>query len=143
MHIDFFKLNKKYRLDIFEPPSSEADIKAMQQYFKGTEIPDDYILFISQMSEAEILVMNESYIRIWGASGCLEMNSSHKIQEYIPQSLAVGDDEGGKVIFYAEGKKGFGLYKVGFGDLEINNAEFVSSSLSALLLDGIGAEVFL
>lgn len=143
MHIDFFNLSEKYRLDVFEPASSEADIKAMQKYFKDTEIPDDYILFLSQMSEAEILVMNESYIRIWGASGCVEMNSSHKIQYYIPKSLAIGDDEEGKVIFYAEGKNGFGLYKVGFGDLDINDAEFVSPSLSALLIDGVDAEVFL
>ena len=57
--------------------------------------------------------------------------------------LAIGDDEGGKVIFYAEGKEGFGLYLVGFGNLDLDDAVYIAPSLEALLIEGIGAEIFL
>ena len=38
------------------------------------------------------------------------MNESYEIQDYIPNSLAVGDDEGGNALIYFEGAEGFGLY---------------------------------
>lgn len=38
------------------------------------------------------------------------------------------------------GEKGFGLYKVDFGDLDIEDAEYISDSLRALLVGGIGLE---
>ncbi|WP_225365577.1 hypothetical protein [Serratia rubidaea] len=68
------------------------------------------------------------------------MNESYNFQKYIPHSLAIGDDEGGKALFYANGNNGFGLYIVGFGDLDINDAAFVSESLYKLLIDGEGVE---
>ncbi|MGP3781155.1 hypothetical protein ACTWKC_12095 [Bacillus sp. 4A_MP3] len=50
------------------------------------------------------------------------MNESYEIQDYIPNSLAVGDDEGGNALIYFEGAEGFGLYIVGFGDLDPEEA---------------------
>ena len=96
------------------------------------------------MADVEVKVMDStSYIRIWGAAGCSEMNAAYHIQDYIPQALAIGDDEGGKVIFYAEGKEGFGLYLVGFGNLDLDDAVYIAPSLETLLIEGIGAEIFL
>lgn len=97
-NITFFKLNDKFRLDVYKPASSNDDINKMKNHFKDITIPNEYIVFVSQMTEAEILVMGESYIRIWGAPGCMEMNDAYNIQKYIPNSLAIGDDEGGKVM---------------------------------------------
>lgn len=73
----------------------------------------------------------------------MEMNDAYNIQKYIPNSLAIGDDEGGKVILYISGQNGYGLYQVGFGDLDINDAEFISPSLTELLIYGVGANNFL
>lgn len=139
-NITFFKLNDKFRLDVYESASSNDDIEKMENHFKDIAIPTEYTIFTSQMTEAEILVMGESYIRIWGAEGCIEMNDAYHIQKYIPNSLAIGDDEGGKAILYVFGKDGYGLYLVGFGDLDINDVEFISPSLTELLICGIGAE---
>ncbi|EOU8735676.1 TPA: SMI1/KNR4 family protein [Escherichia coli] len=142
-NISFFDIHEKFRLDVYKSASSKNDMEQMKNHFKDITIPDEYSAFVSQMTEAEILVMNELYIRIWGAEGCIEMNDAYHIQKYIPNSLAIGDNEGGKVILYASGKGGFGLYQVGFGDLDINDAEFISSSLTELLIYGIGADKFL
>ncbi|ELY2857447.1 SMI1/KNR4 family protein [Cronobacter dublinensis] len=141
MNNDFFKLNKSFRLDTYAAASKENDIYALKGYFKNINIPEDYLDFINQMSEAEILVLDEVYLRIWGARGCLEINKEHHVQKYIPESFAIGDDEGGQIVFYAKGSKGYGLYKVGFGNLDINDAEFIAPSLRSLLIDGVGAEV--
>ncbi|WET42276.1 SMI1/KNR4 family protein [Citrobacter enshiensis] len=142
-NISFFTMHEKFRLEVYKPASSKNDMEQMKNHFKDIGIPDEYSAFVSQMTEAEILVMNESYIRIWGAEGCIEMNDAYHIQKYIPNSLAIGDNEGGKVILYASGKDGYGLYQVGFGDLDINDAEFISSSLTQLLIYGIGADKFI
>ncbi|ELY2798519.1 SMI1/KNR4 family protein [Cronobacter dublinensis] len=141
MNTDFFKLNKIFRLDAYTEASEKKDIDALKNHFKGVSIPEDYLNFINQMSEAEILVLDEVYLRIWGAKGCLEINKEHHVQKYIPKSFAIGDDEGGQIIFYAEGNNGYGLYKVGFGNLDINDAEFIAPSLRSLLIDGVGAEI--
>ncbi|GKQ97318.1 SMI1/KNR4 family protein [Aeromonas hydrophila] len=143
MTANFFNLNERYSLDAYKPASTVDDIIALHNYFSGVDIPQEYIDFITQLTEAEILVLDGSYVRIWSAIGCIEMNSAYNIQKYIPGSIAIGDDEGGKVVFYANGKEGFGLYKVGFGDLDINAAEWISPSLVSFLIDGIGADLFI
>ncbi|WP_330986288.1 MULTISPECIES: SMI1/KNR4 family protein [Enterobacterales] len=139
-NVSFFDINDKLRLDVYKPASSKDDIEKMKNHFKGITIPQEYSIFVSQMTEAEFFVVDESYIRIWGAEGCMEMNDSHHVQKYIPNSLAIGDDEGGKVILYAFGNNGYGLYQVGFGDLDINDAEFISPSLTDLLIHGVGVD---
>ena len=108
-----------------------------------TVFPDEYICFISQMSEVEISIKDLSFVRIWGAKGVVEMNNAYYVQKYIPGGVAIGDDEEGSVIFYAKGKSGYGLYKVGFGNLDIDDAEYVADSLRSFLLYGIGVSLFL
>ncbi|HCO7841668.1 TPA: SMI1/KNR4 family protein, partial [Escherichia coli] len=38
---------------------------------------------------------------------------------------------------------GFGLYLVGFGNLDLDDAVYIAPSLEALLIEEIGAEIFL
>ncbi|MEE3664907.1 hypothetical protein V2I52_23885 [Brenneria sp. g21c3] len=68
------------------------------------------------------------------------MNESYHIQKYIPDAIAIGDDERGQVIFYATEGDGYGLYKVGFKNLDIEDAVFISNSLYDLLMKGNGAD---
>jgi len=140
MKINVSKLHSDFRMDVKNPGSSIEQIKRMQDFFSDKKIPDEYVDFISEFSEVEILVQGDSYIRIWGAEGCIEMNESYHIQKYIPEAIAIGDDEGGQVIFYADGDNGYGLYKVGFGNLDIDDAVYISSSLYDLLVKGNGVD---
>lgn len=140
MKINISTLHEDFKLDVKKTGSSEENIKRMKSFFIGKDIPEEYINFISEVSEAEILVQGDAYIRIWGAEGCIEMNESYHIQKYIPEAIAIGDDEGGQAIFYANGKSGYGIYKVGFGNLDIDDAVFISNSLYDLLVKGEGAD---
>ncbi|GAA3894379.1 SMI1/KNR4 family protein [Gibbsiella dentisursi] len=140
MRINISKIHEFFKLEVKNPGDSSKKIKIIKNFFSGEHIPEEYVYFISQVSEAEILVQSKSYIRIWGAEGCIEMNESYHIQKYIPDAIAIGDDEGGQVIFYATGGNGYGLYKVGFGNLDIEDATFISNSLYDLLMKGNGAD---
>ncbi|PGZ94951.1 1,3-beta-glucan synthase regulator [Bacillus pseudomycoides] len=135
-------LNAIFTLETQEPPATEETVQELQN-FSSIDVPSDYLEIIQHCTNAEINVNNEIYIRIWSPSDCMEMNEAHNIQKYIPNSLAIGDDEGEKVLLYANGKDGFGLYTVDFGDLDIEEAIKISPSLKSLLVDGIGVEELL
>ncbi|MDM5153725.1 SMI1/KNR4 family protein [Bacillus sp. DX1.1] len=136
MHI-LKKLNEIFTLETQELPATEEAIQELQ-VFSSIDVPLDYLEVIQHSTNAEINVNNEIYIRILGPTDCIEINEAHNVQNYIPNSLAIGDDEGGKALLYADGKEGFGFYIVDFGDLDIEEAIKISPSLKALLVDGIG-----
>ncbi|WP_233268255.1 hypothetical protein [Pantoea sp. BAV 3049] len=79
MKIDIVKFHADFKLEANNPGSSNEEIIDLKTHFNGIAIPNDYIDFISEVSDAEILVQGGSYIRIWGASGCIEMNDSYFI----------------------------------------------------------------
>jgi len=112
------KLNEAFTLEAQESPASKEAIQELQK-FSSIDVPLDYLEVIQHCTNAEINVQNELYIRVWSPTDCIEMNEAHDIQKYIPNSLAIGDDEGGKALLYVDGKEGFGLYTVDFGDLDI------------------------
>ena len=86
-----------YRIDASKSPSNEEEIQALQD-FSTITIPTEYIEMIQLASDIEVNVSDQMYIRIWGASGCIEMNEVYEVQKYLPNSLAIGDDEGGGAL---------------------------------------------
>jgi hypothetical protein len=134
------KLNSRFRVGASEPAASETDLQKLKE-FSQIELPEDFVSIVREKTEVEILVDNDKYFRVWSPSGCIEMNEEYEVQNYIPNSLAIGDDERGSALIVMTGNKGFGLYKVGFGDLDADDAEYISASLEELLVNGVGAEV--
>jgi len=135
-------LNKNMKIECFEDASSEQEIKEMIEKSKIT-IPKDYIEIIQNKSEIEIRVSGKKIIRIWGAVGCIEMNEAYNIQKYLPNTWAIGDDEGGNAIIYSNGKHGFGIYAVSFNDLEEDEKTFIAPSLYDFFVNGIGVNNFI
>lgn len=134
-------LNKRFRVDVVDAPSTEADIEGLKR-FSPIPIPEFYIELIKQGSDYEILVDNEMYIRFWGAAGCLDMNPGYEIQENLGPCLAIGDDEGGQAFILMPETEGYpaGLYLMDFGALFMEDARFIAKSLDDLLIKGDGAE---
>jgi hypothetical protein len=102
-------LNKRFRIDAYEAAATNEGISSLES-FSSIPVPDDYKAFIRTITEAEILIGEWQHVRIWGPLGCIEMNEAYSIQKYIPNSLAVGDDEGGLMLVFLAGRNGFGLY---------------------------------
>ena len=134
------KLSNKYKIDASKPASNDEEIKKLIE-FSDINIPEDFLEVIRELTEIEINVDGEKYIRIWGAEGCIDMNDAYRIQDNIPNSLAIADDEGGNALIYTTGDQGFGLYVIAFNDLDIDELQYVSDSLSELLKYNIGIDI--
>ena len=133
------ELSKDFRIDASCNASEENEIDELIK-FASIKVPNEYLELIREQTELEISIRNQKYIRIWGANGCIEMNEAYFIQKYIPSSLAIGDDEDGNAIIYAEGKNGFGVYAVAFNDLDVDEMIFVSETLKEILVFAKGIE---
>ena len=139
--MDFFdEINKKYEIFINGEASSIDSIRKLKD-FSPVQIPEEYFEIIRRKTEIEINIKDTNYIRIWSADSSIEMNTAYYIQKYIPNSIAIGDDEGEYVFLYANGKEGFGLYIVEFGDLDVDEMKYISKSLKDLLLNGVGVDI--
>jgi hypothetical protein len=76
-------------------------------------------------------------------TGRLHRNGKgYGISKRIAGAIPIGDDGGGRVIMYMNGKEGYGLYHVGYGDLDEEDAIFIASNLTALLEQAAGIELF-
>lgn len=133
------ELDKIFRIDGSCNAANESEIDELIKYATLT-VPDEYLELIREQTEVEISINDQKYIRIWGADGVIEMNDAYFIQRYIPNSLAIGDDEDGNALLYADGKSGFGLYAVAFNDLDVDEMIFISGTLKELLIAAKGVE---
>ena len=106
-------------------------------------LPDEFFRLIPKKNDEEISVCGEKILRLWTAAGCVEMNEAYGVQKRLPRAWAIGDDEGGYALVYAEGKKGVGLYAAPFSDLDDSDKTYLSDSLSDFLLKGVGLREFL
>jgi hypothetical protein len=135
-------LEKNIKVEAYDKPSTEVEIEAMLNK-SPIELPLEFAKIIREKSEIEICINEEKILRIWGALGCIEMNETYNIQKYLPKAWAIGDDEGGYAIVYAQGNKGFGVYAVSFSDLDDSEKVYIAPSLYDLLVKGIGKENFI
>lgn len=136
------ELNPSLRVESKNLGSSPESILQLIE-ISDIVVPLEYTTLISEATDIEISVKGEMYIRLWGAESCIELNEAYKVQYYIPNSLAIGDNEGGSALIYCTGNEGFGLYITGFGDLDLTDAEFIAPSLKDLLVKGSGVETLI
>lgn len=122
------------------PPAEASSIEALNKHFG--DVPEEYIETISDATEIELQHEQGRYIRIWGPAGCIEMDEGYDIRERISGAFPIGDDGGGRVIFYMQGTKGLGLYLVGYGNLDREDATFIAPSLREFLANGVGVGSF-
>ena len=136
------QLNDIYKIATFNIASNNYEINQLKKYSKIT-LPQDFIEIIKEKTEIEINVKNKKYIRIWGAQNSLELNEAYMFKEYLPNSLAIGDDEGEYAFVYYDGAQGYGIYAIAFNDLDPDEMFYISPSLEALLVEGDGLTTIL
>ncbi len=127
------KMSKSFKEATSDVKSNDVEIDELLQ-FTQVDVPAEYIKIIREKTEIEIQVDGKKYIRIWGANGCIEMNTAYHIQKYIPDSLAIGDDECSNAVLYAYGHKGFGVYIVPLNDLGVGEMVLLLHLLKIFLL---------
>ena len=139
MNISNIAINETFKIEVYKSPASRAEIESLLSSV-DVQVPEIYLRIVREMTDVEILVNQRKYVRIWGPARVLEMNEAYEVQKNIPASLAIGDDESGSALILMTGSRGFGFYKVGFGDLDVGDASYIASSLEDFLLNAIGVE---
>ena len=135
------KMSDKFEVVSSEFLSNDCEIEELIKC-SWLEIPKEYLEILQEKNEIEILVNKEKYLRLWSVLGCIEMNDAYNIQKYIPESLAIGDDECCNVMIYANGNKGFGIYIVSLSDLDIDEMIYIADSLEDFLVNNEGIQAF-
>ena len=134
------RIHSRFRVDVKGPGASDEDIRTLRLEAART-VPDEYVEFVREATDVEILVDGSGYIRIWPPAFCVEMTDAHDLHQYVPGSLPIGDDEGGSILLYLSGPNGEGLYLLGLGDLDPEEAWFVAPSLTDFLVGGVGPTI--
>jgi len=134
------RLNPHFRLLGKAAAASEDDITCMTG--RLGDAPPQFLELLREATEIEVQHASGIYLRFWGPRGCVEMDAAYGIHKRIPGAFPIGDDGGGRVLLFMEGRNGFGLYLVGYGDLDADDALHVVSTLGELLTDGTGIGVF-
>lgn len=140
MEIPGLPINEAFKIVAHKSPALSSQIELLLSSVDFA-IPEIYLRIVREMTDVEILVNQRKYVRIWGPARLLEMNEAYDVQKNIPASLAIGDDEGGSALILMTGNHGFGLYKVGFGDLDAADANYIAPSLEELLINATGIEI--
>lgn len=135
------RLAKELKIETAGTASPESEIQEMLAK-SPIRVPDEYIEILREKSEIEISINGDDMFRLWNAAGCIELNDAYNIQKYLPHSWAIGDDEGGYAIVYAEEKGVVGVYAVSFGDLDNNEKIYIAPSLFDFLVKGQGISIY-
>ncbi len=117
-------LNKEFKILARQPAATRSQLVQLNAHFPS--IPREYLDLAGEATELELQHQQGQYLRIWGPDGCIEMDNGYGISQRIVGAIPIGDDGGGKVILYMDGKEGFGLYHVGYGDLDAEDAVFTA-----------------
>lgn len=134
------RITTSYKVLAKGPPATQEQIDTAIAHFGS--LPQEFIDLTREATEVEIQHRGGQYLRIWGPPGCIEMDEAYGIRKRIPTAIPIGDDGGGRVLFYAYGNQGDGLYQVGYGNLDLSDAIWIAASLVDLLGNAKGIEAF-
>lgn len=123
-----------------QPAATSEQVQQLNDCFG--QCPQEYVDLICEATEIEMQHLEGQYVRIWGPLGCIEMDEGYGIRQRIPSAFPIGDDGGGHVIFFAEGNHEPGLYHVGYGNLDLDDAIWIAPDLHSFLVNGEGIDAF-
>jgi hypothetical protein len=121
------------------PAASQDCLETLRERY--VDIPEEYLRLMEKASELELSIRGR-YLRIWAPSGCIDQDEGYGISRRMPGAILIGDNGGGRVLFYWDGPKGHGLYSAGYGDLDPDDARWVACTLEAVLCEGHGVQDF-
>ena len=136
--LDQIVASKQFKLFQKGPPATVREIDELRSYLG--DVPKEYVGLVSEGTDVELGHDSGRYKRIWGPGWCVNMDEGYHFRKWMPNVIPIGDNGGCVLIFYARGSRGVGLYNVGFGDVDLDEAVWIASSLFDLLVLGDGVE---
>jgi len=132
------KLHSSLTILAVRPPATSDQVAIATNHFGS--LPEEYVQLVGEGTEIELGGPDNAYIRIWGPEGCVDMEQGYNITHYLPGAIPVGDNGGCDVIYYGNGEKGFGVYKVGLSNPFQEYAVWLADSLTSFLVEGVGID---
>lgn len=114
--------------------ASAPELAALSQRFP--DLPGAFLELFGAATDLE-LSYRGTYVRFYGPDGCLEMDRAYDISRRIPGAVVVGDNGGSEAIVFMAPPPGPGLFRVGYGALDVEEFKQVASSLEALLIQAL------
>lgn len=133
-------IDSSFKLLAKGAPATQEQINAAVEYFGS--LPQEFIDLAREATEVELQHLNGQYVRIWGPLGSIDMDEGYGIRLRIPDAIPIGDDGGGHVLFFSHGKQGDGLYHVGYGNLDLDDAIWIADTLGSFVVNAKGIETF-
>jgi len=114
-------MRKNFR--VTEKGASQNELDELQRQL-GYDLPDYYLLLLKQTNGAEWCVhdIEGNCLRLWKTQEIVKSNEDYQIQRYLPKSLAIGSDGGGRAIILdcsvSEKPNDWPIFLNDFGDLD-------------------------
>jgi hypothetical protein len=138
--IEGLRLASDFTILASQPAATPEQLLTLANYFGS--VPSEYTSLVGTATDLELQHCGGQYLRIWGPMGCIDMDEGYGIRLRIPDAVPIGDDGGGRVIFYTQGSRGYGLYHVGYGNLDRGDAVWIAPHLNEFLMTANGIETF-
>jgi hypothetical protein len=135
------RLNKKivdFESNYIDTGATDDDIKRLKK-LSPIDIPEDYIELLKEIGDG-------TFYSIWGHTICLISVEDIEgfYQDYTDieekDTLIIGNDLGGMVLFYGYGHDGFGIYCSSLVDMSYEESHKICDSITELLVEGKGID---
>lgn len=144
--------NLNYRLSYDEEDICHGGEEKIRKVLNASpvQLPEDYIEFLKFISGDKnygiSLFVDEGNLEIviYSAEMALVKREEFNFpstKEFMERAWLLGDDLGGLVYFYGEGRDGFGIYRGSAGGLNYEYAKKIADSLTEFLVNGVGIDI--
>lgn len=116
-------------------PADPDSIFLLERFFEtfGKKLPNDLREILEATDGAEGMI-NENFLRLWGASDIIESNKSYQADLYAPGLLLFGTNGGGEAYaFDTRPVNSMPVVEVPFIGMDLKYANFQASTLTDFL----------
>ena len=99
-------------------------------------MPHELVALLEDRSDLEFQYGEAGYLRVWAARRCAEFFNGYRFAFYLPNAIPVGDNGRGRVLVYASGDHGPGVYLASLADLDPEELLWIAPDLEAKLTRG-------
>lgn len=135
-------LHPRFTLVAREAAASDQEIAKLIAFADaiGLHLPEAYLGLLKEATEIHLSSPNTRAIHLWGPDRTIEKNETSGFQRYLPQALAIGDDQDRAAYVLMTGYDGPGFYLSRLVAPDMSEATLIAPSLADFLKDGVGLD---
>lgn len=123
------RLHPEIRVLAQRPGAAVAAVSSLRVRY--AHFPDALAELMQEAAELELSYRGR-YLRLYGPSGCIDMDEAYAISVRIPGAIGIGDNGGGEAIVFLPGE---GIHRVSYGAIDPDEVQFVAGSFEEPLVE--------